>query len=72
MTTWEKGHAARERRAEKLRGEMDALIARLENGEDVTAEFHDLYQTARRYITKRDGLTTYYKRFLAAGIAAGF
>lgn len=67
MTTWEKGGPARERRAEQLRGEMDAMIARIENGEDLTAEFHDLYQTARRYIAQRDGLTTYYKRFLTVG-----
>lgn len=67
MTTWEKGRPARERRAEQLRGEMDAMIARIGNGEDLTAEFHDLYQTARRYITQRDGLGTYYKRFLIAG-----
>ena len=67
MTTWEKGRPARERRAEQLRGEMDAMIARIENGEDLTAEFHDLYQTARRYIANRDGLGDYYKRFLIAG-----
>lgn len=67
MTNWEKGRAARERRAEKLRGEMDALIAREAAGEKVEAEFHDLFQTARRYIANRDGLGTYYKRFLIAG-----
>lgn len=71
MTTWEKGRPARERRAEKLRSEMDALIARVAAGEDVKAEFHDLYQTARRYIADRDGLGTYYKNFLIAAIASG-
>ena len=67
MTNWEKGKPARERRAEKLRNEMDAMIARIENGEDLLAEFHDLFQIARRYIANRDGLGTYYKRFLIAG-----
>lgn len=67
MTTWEKGRPARERRAKQLRNEMNAMIARIENGEDLTTEFHDLYQTARRYIAHRDGLGDYYKRFLIAG-----
>lgn len=67
MTNWEKGKPAREHRAEKLRNEMDAMITRIENGEDLIAEFHDLYQTSRRYITHRDGLGDYYKRFLIAG-----
>ena len=71
MTTWEKGRAARERRAEKLRGEMDALIARIAAGENVCNEFHDLYQTARNYITKRDGIGTYYRRFLIACLDSG-
>lgn len=67
MTNWEKGKAARARRAEHLRGEMDSMIARIEAGEDLIAEFHDLFQIARRYITNRDGLGTYYKRYLIAG-----
>ena len=66
MTNWEKGRPARERRAAKLRVEMDNLIARLETGENVSQEFHNLFQIARRYISNRDGLGTYYKRFLIA------
>ena len=67
MTNWEKGKPARERRAAKLREEMDALIERMGAGEDVCQEFHDLFQVARRYISKRNGLGEYYKRFLIAG-----
>ena len=68
MTSWEKGRPAREARATKLCVEMDSLIARLESGEDVCAEFHDLYQVARRYISNRAGLGSYYRRAMAASL----
>ena len=66
MTNWEKGRPARERRAAKLRVEMDELIARMEAGDNLGQEFHNLFQVARRYISFRDGLGSYYKRFMIA------
>lgn len=70
-TAWQKGAPARARRAKKLRGEMDAVIARIAAGEDLCAEFHTLYQTARNYIAQRDGLGSYYKRFMIAALESG-